>query len=143
MKFKMYIVYSPLLGDVFHAMQKPYVPIQHKAKKGYFVALQNAFFDWNKDQMTELTSKLTDSGLTNHEIENMKYYNARLFINYVEREVPPPSYLYWRVRAVFAMYGSMIDSKTNKPLFNAKAWAKAKGVLREILKGYYSDPPGI
>ena len=105
MKFKMYIVYSPLLGDVFHAMQKPYVPIQHKAKKGYFVALQNAFFDWNKDQMTELTSKLTDSGLTNHEIENMKYYNARLFINYVEREVPPPSYLYWRMRAVFAVYG--------------------------------------
>eukprot|EP00956_Cyclotella_meneghiniana_P024296 scaffold48632_cov22-Cyclotella_meneghiniana.AAC.1 len=58
-------------------------------------------------------------------------------------EVPPPSYLYWRVRAVFAMYGAMLDSKTGKPLFNAKAWSKANGVLREILKGYYSDPPGV
>lgn len=37
----------------------------------------------------------------------------------------------------------MIDSKTQKPLFNAKAWNKAKGVLREIVKGYYSDPPGV
>ena len=41
------------------------------------------------------------------------------------------------------MYGPMLDSKTGKPLFNATSWAKAKGVLREILKGYYSDPPGV
>ena len=34
----------------------------------------------------------------------------------------------------------MIDIKT-QPLFNAKAWNKAEGFLREILKGYYSDPP--
>ena len=33
--------------------------------------------------------------------------------------------------------------RKKKPLFNAKAWGKAKGVLREILKGYYSDPPGV
>eukprot|EP00956_Cyclotella_meneghiniana_P034536 scaffold105890_cov72-Cyclotella_meneghiniana.AAC.1 len=136
-------VYSPLLGDVFHAMQRPYVPVKHEAKKGYFVALQNAFFVWNKDQMDELTNKMILSGLTNDEIEKMKYYNSQLFINCVEREVPPPSCLYWRVRAVFAMYGSMKDSKTQRPLFNAKAWGKAKGVLREILKGYYSDPPGV
>eukprot|EP00956_Cyclotella_meneghiniana_P003609 scaffold4428_cov57-Cyclotella_meneghiniana.AAC.1 len=136
-------VFSPLLGDVFHAMQRPYVPVKHEAKKGYFVALQNAFFVWNKDQMDNLESKMMSSGLTREEIEKMKYYNSQLFINCVEREVPPPSCLYWRVRAVFAMYGNMMDSKTGKPLFNANAWNKAKGVLREILKGYYSDPPGV
>ena len=136
-------VFSPLLGDVFHAMQRPYVPVQHEAKKGYFVALQNAFFDWNKDQMTELRNKLSDSGLSDGDIEKMKYYNSRLFTGCVEREVPPPSCLYWRVRAVFTMYGPMIDSKTQKPLFNKQAWSKAKGILREILKGYYSDPPGV
>ena len=26
-------------------------------------------------------------------------------------------------------------------LFNARAWKKADNILKEILKGYYSDPP--
>jgi len=62
---------------------------------------------------------------------------------FVSRHVPPPSMLYWRVRAVYVLYGNMIDSKTKKPLFNARAWRKANGVLKGILLGYYSDPPGI
>ena len=37
----------------------------------------------------------------------------------------------------------MIDSKTKKPLFNAAAWKKADNVLKEILAGLYSDPPGV
>ena len=36
-------VYSPFLGDVFHAMDRPYVPVQHESKKTYLVAFQNAF----------------------------------------------------------------------------------------------------
>jgi hypothetical protein len=136
-------VYSPQLGDVFHAMNRPYVPINHEAKKGYFVALQNAFFVYNEEQMKHLVDRMKDSGVTDGEIERMKYFNSQIFISCVERQVPPPSILYWRVRAVFALYGSMIDGKTNKPLFTAKAWAKAKGILTEILLGYYSDPPGM
>ena len=55
----------------------------------------------------------------------------------VHIHLPPlTAVLFWRVRAVFAMYGDIVDSKTNKPLFNKRAWKKA-------LKGYYSDPPGI
>jgi hypothetical protein len=42
------------------------------------------------------------------------------------------------VRAVFALYGKMKDSKTGKPLFNSQAWKKAKGILQEILLGFYS-----
>jgi hypothetical protein len=37
----------------------------------------------------------------------------------------------------------MIDSKTDKPLFNQTAWDKAANVLKEILAGYASDPPGF
>ena len=136
-------VYSPLLGDIFHAMQRPYVPTKHEAKKGYYVALQNAFFVWNESQMEDLVSRMNAAGVTGDEIEKMKYYNSRFFINCIEREVPPPSVLYWRVRAVFALYGPMKDSVTGKPMFNAKAWKKANGILREIRKGYYSDPPGM
>jgi hypothetical protein len=56
--------------------------------------------------------------------------------------VPQPSILYWRVRGVFALYGPMIDSGTGEPLFAKKCWKKADGVLKEILLGLYSDPPG-
>ena len=44
---------------------------------------------------------------------------------------------------MYALYGNMTDSKTKKPLFNARAWKKANRVLKDILLGYYSDPPGI
>ena len=37
----------------------------------------------------------------------------------------------------------MKDSKTGKPLFNVEAWKKADNLLKEILLGYYSDPPGV
>lgn len=37
----------------------------------------------------------------------------------------------------------MKDSKTGKPLFNAESWKKADNLLKEILLGYYSDPPGV
>jgi hypothetical protein len=124
-------------------MQRPYVPIHHEAKKGYFVAFQNAFFVWHEDQMNELVRRMKESGLSDGEIERMRYYNSKVFTDCVQREVPPPSILYWRVRAVFALYGGMKDSKTGKPLFNAKAWVKARGILNEILEGYYSDPPGM
>lgn len=41
------------------------------------------------------------------------------------------------------MYGSLADSKSGRPLFNKEAWAKANNLLKEILRGYYSDPPGV
>ena len=55
----------------------------------------------------------------------------------------PPSQLYWRVRAVFEIYGPMQDQKTGKPLFGDEAWKKANGVLKEILLGHCSDHPGL
>jgi hypothetical protein len=59
----------------------------------------------------------------------------------VDRVALQPHKLYWRVRAVYATFGVKKDSVTSKPLFNAIAWSKAKGVLSEILEGFYSDPP--
>ena len=54
----------------------------------------------------------------------------------------PPSQLYWRVRAVYELYGSMKDIKTGAPLFNETAWKKANNVLKGILLGHCSDIPG-
>lgn len=35
--------YSSVLGDIFHFMDRCKVSIHHEAKKGYFVALRQAF----------------------------------------------------------------------------------------------------
>ena len=37
----------------------------------------------------------------------------------------------------------LFDSKSKQPLFNARAWQKADNLLKEILEGYYSDPPNL
>ena len=58
------------------------------------------------------------------------------------QQVLPPKQLYLRVRAVYALFGPKIDTKTHKPLFNDTSWKKAKNVLDEILAGNVSDPPG-
>ena len=43
---------------------------------------------------------------------------------------------------VCVTFGDMGDADTNKPLFNDTAWKKADNILREILEGLISDPPG-
>ena len=135
--------FSAVLGDVFHAMDRAKVPVKHESKKAYFVALREAFFVWNPTKLAELEKNMRDSGLTEEEISHKRYFNARLYRQCVERTVPSPKMLYWRVRAVFAIYGRMVDSKTKKPLFTKAAWKKANNVLKDILAGYYSDPPDL
>ncbi|KAL3791184.1 LOW QUALITY PROTEIN: hypothetical protein ACHAWO_013615 [Cyclotella atomus] len=135
--------YSAALGDVFHAMNRTKVPVMHEAKKAFFVALREAFLVWNPTKMKELETKMREQGMSDNEIQAQKYFNSRLFRECIDRVVPPPQILYWRVRAVYALYGPMIDSKTKKPLFTPRAWKKANNVLKEILDGYYSDPPGL
>ena len=124
-------------------MDRVKVPVKHEAKKAHFVALRDAFLVWNPKKMAELEERIRDSGMTDEEIQAQKYFNSRLFRDCVERKVPSPRILYWRVRAVYVMYGKMIDSKTQQPLFNSNAWKKANNVLKDILQGYYSDPPHL
>lgn len=135
--------YSCILGDIFHAMNRTKVPVKHEAKKGYFNALQNAFLVWNPKKLKQLEDKMRENGMSDEEIKAQRYFNSHVYRGCVERYAPSPKILYWRVRAVYALFGKMIDSKTNKPLFNAQAWKKANNVLREILCGFYSDPPGF
>jgi hypothetical protein len=111
-------LFSAILGDIYHAMNRARVPVKHEAKKAYFHALRNAFLIWNPKKV-------------------------ELYDECIERHAPAPRILYYRVRAVFALFGNMLDSKTKKPLFNNDAWKKANQVLKEILAGVYSDPPGV
>ena len=136
-------LFSSVVGDAFHFMDRPRVPIHHDAKKGYFVALTAAWFASNEERLEEVKAALRADGFDDEAIEAKMYYNRAWFRERVERVVLPPSQLYWRVRAVFEIYGPMLDKKTGNPLFNADAWKKANNVLREICLGYCSDPPGI
>jgi hypothetical protein len=136
-------VFSACLGDTFHAMDRPKVPVKHEYKKPYFVALQEAFFAWRPDLLADVKETLQLNSFTTEDVEALLYYNVKFFRDRVDRRVLPPKQLYWRVRAVYVLFGNKSDSKTNKPLFNKRAWNKANNVLNEILLGYYSDPPGF
>jgi hypothetical protein len=50
-------VYSSVLGDGFHMMDRPKVPIHHAAKKGYFVALRNSWCDCARLHVTVYMSR--------------------------------------------------------------------------------------
>ena len=91
--------------------------------------------------MKELRQSMLLFGVTGDEIESQLHFNPRLFKECVPRRVPPASILYWQVRAVSAVYGPMIDSKTGKPFFNKLAWTKANNIFKEIRLGLCSDPP--
>jgi hypothetical protein len=135
-------VYSAVLGDIFHFMDRAKVPVNHPFKKGYFVSLSNAFFAWDPIILEKVKASLRLDGMTDREISDKLYYDVAFFRRRVPRVVLPPSALYYRVRAVYVVYGPAVD-EAGKPLFNKAAWAKADNVLKEILSGHASDPPGF
>ncbi|KAL7535665.1 hypothetical protein ACHAXR_006652, partial [Thalassiosira sp. AJA248-18] len=135
--------FSSVLGDIFHAISRTKVPTKHEAKKAFKVAMQDAFLIMNPAKVKELEANMRTAGMTDDDIKNARYYSHRIYRECVDRCAPPPQILYWRVRAVYKVYGHMLDSKTKKPLFNDAAWTSANNVLKEICLGYYSDPPGL
>ena len=72
---------SAVLGDVFHAMDRAKVPVKHEAKKSYFVALREAFLVWNPTRMKELEARMSESGMSDEEIEQQ---NSTLMLVYSE-----------------------------------------------------------
>eukprot|EP00986_Skeletonema_menzelii_P016211 scaffold13954_cov62-Skeletonema_menzelii.AAC.2 len=61
-------------------------------------------------------------GLSQEEIDKKMLFSSTLFTDCVDRRIPPPRLLYFRVRAVFVLFGKMVDSESKKPLFNKKTW---------------------
>ncbi|GFH55813.1 hypothetical protein CTEN210_12289 [Chaetoceros tenuissimus] len=72
-----------------------------------------------------------------------RYFKRKYFSKRCRRICLPPSRLYWRIRNVFEIFGSKCDVDTGKPLFSDGDWVKANTILKEVLHGYYSDPPGL
>jgi hypothetical protein len=135
--------FSAVVGDSFHKIKRPYVPIEHEVNKPFWVALMRAWFCWNEKKLENVIRILKENGWDDEDVKNKMYYKPRFFQELVERRVLPPRQLYWRVRAVYVKFGNRIDAKSKKPLFNKNAWKTANSVLKEILRGEASDPPGF
>jgi hypothetical protein len=134
--------FKAVLGDNFHQQKRPRVPVRHPYKKAYFVALMRAFLAWNPETLLEVNEKLMKKEWSEKDIKKTMFFKPAFFQSRADRVVPSPSKLYWRVRAVYVKFGNKKDHK-GKSLFNREAWRKANSVLKEILAGFASDPPGF
>lgn len=136
-------VFKAVLADNFHQQKRPRVPVRHNYKKAYCSALMEAFLEWNREKLVMVIDGIKEEeGWTDEEIKAKMFFNPVYFQKKVDRIILPPSKLYWRVRAVYVKFGNKLDHK-GKPLFNREAWKKANSVLKEILQGFASDPPGF
>ena len=99
-------------------------------------------YAWDEDGMRLLYLEMKNIfNIEQNEFTLMRYYKRKYFSKRVMRFCLPPCKMYFRVRAVFEIFGTKVDVETNKALFNRDAWGKAKNILKEILEGHYSDPP--
>jgi len=78
-------------------IDRPKVPIHHEFKKSYKVALRDAFFIWNEPKLNKMKETMKKDGYTNLEIEHELYFNVKMFTGCIERNIPSPKILYWRV----------------------------------------------
>ena len=124
-------------------MDRTKVPMHHDMKKPFFVALRDAWFIFEPNELEAVKAVQRAKGKTDEEIEIHMYYHFDYWRQRVRRVVPPPAIHYRRVRAVYATFGTLVDAKSGKPLFNETAWKKAQGVLDDILAGYAADLPDV
>jgi hypothetical protein len=111
-------LFSLVLTDGWHMLDRVKVKVHHSSKKAYYHALMLAYFAYDPVTLKVAVDALREKGLSNAEIEYMMYFNAGWFNKCVKRCVLPASQLYWRVRAVYAMYGPKLDANDKTPLFN-------------------------
>ena len=72
--------YSAVLGDPFHAIQRPYVSNQHDALKMYSVAFSEAMFCWNKKKLAELEGYMRTAGMDQSDIEKVRILPMSLYL---------------------------------------------------------------
>ena len=83
-----------VLGDGFHVLDRAKVPMHHSSKKAYFVALMNAFYDWDEVELKVAKDALRAGGKAEKEVEHMLFFKPSWFCACVRRRVLPPSKLY-------------------------------------------------
>jgi hypothetical protein len=136
-----FILFSRILGDAFHVMDRVKVPMHHDFKPAYFRALRAAIFIFNPHDVAKVKKALKIES-DPKAWETLLAFNFKIISETVRRRIPEPELLYERVRHVFNYYQDKKDVKKGKPLFDKKAKEKSKLVLKLIKSGLLSDPPG-
>lgn len=131
---------SGVLKDIWHVFDMISVPRSHGLRLLLARALRDAIFIVNPDDKLLVEERLKREGSS---WEEKLKYSPKYLWKLVRHTVPPPDQLYDLVANIFKTYGSLKDSLTGQPLFNASAWKSAKNILKLIEAGYLSDPPGI
>jgi hypothetical protein len=126
--------------DVWHAMAQIKVPKNHGFRRSFARALRDAMLIPNLDDRKWIEVYLKSIGSS---WDDVLQFNAKWLWKLCKRTIPPPELLYPLATEVYFTYGPLLDSKTNKPLFNPQAWKDAINVLKSIQAGLLSDPPGI
>lgn len=129
-----------ILLDVWHLMDRIYVPRRHGCRASFMRAYADILFVLNAEDKQLLSARFEREG-SSWEIEfprKRKYCLARC-----RRTIPPPHQLVPLLITLFKEYGPMKDAKSKRPLFNKDAWKAAARVLEMVKGGYVSDPPGI
>ena len=76
-------VFHSVLGDAWHYMDRVRVPVKHRLRKAYFVALSEAFFAWDPTHIEQTKAALWKDGKTDEQIESMLYYDVGFFLDCV------------------------------------------------------------
>lgn len=134
------LIRSRVLMDIWHAMARIKVSKDHGFRRAFARALRDAMLIPDLDDKKRIEAYLNSIGSS---WDDVLQFNAKWLWKRCKRTIPPPELLYPLVKEVYFTYGSLLDSKTKKPLFSTQAWKDAKNVLRVIQAGLLSDPPGI
>ena len=134
------MILSRVLGDAFHVMDRVKVPINHCYKAAYFMALREAMFILNPQDVKNLREcyNVDDKGW-----QRMLAFNFSFIAKRVRRRIPPPTILHARVKAVYDYFQDKTDFATGAALFHDRAKHKSKNILKMITNGLISDPPGV
>jgi len=133
-------VRSRVIMDIWHAMARIKIPKEHGFRRPFARALRDAIFIPDGGDKTRISHYLESIGSSWDDVLRFK---ATWLWKRCRRTVPPPEQLYPLVKEVYTTFGPLLDAKTQKPLFNSRAWKDAGNILKAIQAGFLSDPPGI
>lgn len=129
-----------VLDDPYHVMARIRVSRLHGAALQFAWAFRDAIFVADPAIKQKVSRVLEQRNTTYEKVlaSNPAWIHAR-----VPRRIPRADKLFPVLHQLFEQYADIPDARTGKPLFDSTAREKQKGVLRDVLDGYLSDPPGI
>ncbi|KAG6818637.1 hypothetical protein H0H93_003273 [Arthromyces matolae] len=134
------IIRTRVIKDAFHVFNMIYISRSHGLRVPFAQALRDALLVPHPEDKRQIEAYL---GTKNLKWDDMMRYNPSWLWRHCRRTIPPPEIIYPLVHDVFMTWGPLKDAKTHKPLFDGKAWKKAKEILELIRCGFVSDPPGV